>query len=353
VEQIPISAQAAGSNFSIHHADNGLYLIYPSTDSLSLTLVTASTSDDPARPVVQDTTHLDRISYSPDITKDFGRHLFLADHGLRHILYVDREGEDSSVLKWLSKSDADETWWIDAFPGIAEPLLAVAQEDGTVQALIEQESTLSLFRFSREGQPQKLLTAGLPSGRWQPIGDVSPVHRRRFTALTAFDGFSNRLYLVEARSDQIRFEAIYSAGEVHYTTILDGQLLVLVYEPARSILTLLEREFAPDASDPRPFDVLPVTLCEDTSSVFLTTLGGERLFLFNERVYDEQDKGSYQLSLLHPGSTDSEYEKTVLLKGEARIRAFQAIRVGEYLYVLFLRADTLTLLSARLTSFED
>ena len=110
-------------------------------------------------------------------------------------------------------------------------------------------------------------------------------------------------------------------------------------------ITLLNRELL-FPEDPKPFEVSPVTRCEGTTSVFLTDYAGKRLFLFNERVHDQS--GKYQLSLLHRRSTDSKYEKTALVAGDAKIDDFKALKVGDFLYILYRRQDRLTLLSLSL-----
>lgn len=349
VQEIPISNNAAGRNYSLHLSSNRLYMIYPSTAALSLTLVTAEISGRPQHPLVGEPTHLDRISYSPDIEPNFGRHLFLADDRLRHILYIDRESEESSVLKWLSKSDVDDTWWIDAFQGVQEPLLAVAEDDGALQALVIRNGIASFYRFSREGQPQQLSTASLASSRFEAQGDISVVEWENYTALTVFDAYTSRLYLIKPRDNEITSEAIYSTGGVHFATILENHLLVLVFEPAESTITLLSRKLpSPKGTDPRPFEVLPVTRCEGTTSVFLADHAGKRLYLFNERTYDKTDKGMYTLSLLYPHASDSKYEKTTVVEGDVRIDDFKALKAGDFLYVLLRRQDRLMLLSVSL-----
>ncbi len=349
IRETAVSDHSVGLNFSVHLRDAKLYMIYPSLDALSLNLISAEVSRDPLRPNLEDTKYLDRISYSPDIGESFGRHLFLSDDRFQHILYIDREGEDNSVLKWLSRSGTDDTWWIDAFPGMSEPLAAIPEKDGALQVLVSEDTSLSLYRLQPEGQPMQLASAHLSSGPLQPTGRTCLVRQGEYWACSVFDDHSKRLYLIHPRQDTLRIEPVYTSGEVHYSTILEDRLYILLFEPEKSTIALLERTSIWDqAADQRSFAVAPVTLCEGTTSVYLTTFNGQLLFLFNERVTDQQKKTSYQLSLLYPESSGAEYEKLALVEGEAKIEGFTALKAGDTLYVLYLRADTLTLLSGSL-----
>jgi hypothetical protein len=336
-----ISDHSVGLNFSMHLQDTQLYMIYPSLDALSLNLISAELSGDPLDPALGETKYLDRISYSPDIGEDFGRHLFLADDRLQHILYVDREGEENSVLKWLSKTATDDTWWIDAFPGLTEPLAAIPEQGGSLRVVVSEGTALSLYRLQPEGQPLQLAAAPAPAGAFHPMGRTHVVRQGDNWAVSVYDDRSKRLYLVHPGQDTLTIEAVHASGEVHYSTILDDRLYILLFEPATSTIFLLERA-------QRSFEVLPVTLCEGASSLFLTTYAGQRLFLFNERVVDQGEKTGYQLSLLYPESAGGKYEKLALVKGDGNIQGFTALEAADTLYVLYLRGDALSLLAVSL-----
>jgi hypothetical protein len=350
IHEVTISDRSTGINTSIHRIDDRLYVIYPSLDALSLNLLIADIAKDPLRPAVNSTTYLDRISYSPDIDETFGRHLFLAGERLRHILYIDRESEENSVLKWLSKTEEEDTWWIDALPRLANPLAAIPEEGNTLQAVVAEGSSLSLYRLGRASEPTPLGTTKLTSGRFRPLGDVSMMREGDFWAFTAYDGQSRRLYLVYPAKETMCVEPVHTAGEVHHSTLSKGRLRVLLFAPGEFTITLLERPLVrSEPADQQPFDVHPVTLCEGTSSVFLTTYHGQDLFLFNERTTDQENKRSHQLSLLYPDSADEKYEKLALFRGDPAIRGFHALRVDDVLYVLYLRGDALTLLTLSLS----
>jgi hypothetical protein len=209
--------------------------------------------------------------------------------------------------------------------------------------MVAEGRMLSMYRLSREGQPTQLTTTFLSSGGLQPKGAVFVLREGDYWACTVFDGNSKRLYLIHLQQHTLDVEAIHASGEVHYSTILDGHVLILVFEPDESTITLLDR-----ATDQRTFEVLPVTLCEGTTSVYLTSHSGQRLFLFNERIIDQREKTNYRLSLLHPAATGPKYEKLTLVEGDARIEEFSALKAGDSLYVLYLRRDTLNLLSLSL-----
>ena len=344
-----ISDQAVGSNFSLHVQDDQLYMIYPSLDALSLNLSSAEITPESLQPTLEQTKYLDRISYSPDIGEDFGKHLFLVSDPYYHILYVDRESQDNSVLKWLSRTDEEESWWIDAFPGLTDPLAGVPEADGNLEVVFSEGRNLSLYRLHATAQPELLATTSPPSGALVPVGKTCVIRRGDDWAFSVYDANSRRLYLVHPSQDSLRIEAVYASAAVHYVTILDNRLYILVFDPAESTITMLERaSIWQQAAEQRSFEVVPVTLCEGTTSVFMTNYNGEHLFLFTERIVEPQEEIRYQLSLLYPRSADGTYEKAALVEGEARLEGFRAIRAADTLYVLYLETDRLRLLSVSL-----
>jgi hypothetical protein len=348
IREIEVSDHSVGANFSLSLQDGGLTLIYPSIDALSLNFLTAAISPDSRRPTLSDTKYLDRISYSPDIEESFGRHIYLHEGGRQHILYVDREAESSTVLKWLSKADTDDTWWTDAFPGLPEPLAAFAEGDGMLTILVSEERSLLLYRLTPEGQPERLASAQPPSGSLQVVGRSHLVRQEEYWACSAYDGRSKRLYLIHPRGegqDGLAIEAIYASAEIHYSTIFEQRLHILLFDPAEATITLLRRDLL---GDTRPFEVVPITLCEGTNSLYLTDQDGKQLFLFDERVTDHRERTTYQLSVLYPQTDGGKYEKLALVEGNTEIQGFTALRTGNTLYVLYLRAGSLTLLSASL-----
>jgi hypothetical protein len=119
-----------------------------------------------------------------------------------------------------------------------------------------------------------------------------------------------------------------------------------------STITLLETELIRDhALEQKSFDVIPVTLCEGTTSVFLASHEDRRFFLFNERTADQEDKRIYQLSLLYPPTKGPQYRKVPLVTGDVDIEGFRALQVGDCLYVLYLQ-DELRLLSLSLADIS-
>ncbi|MBN2553519.1 MAG: hypothetical protein JXB06_12155 [Spirochaetales bacterium] len=351
VHETVISDHSAALNLSLSLSGERLYMVYPAVDALSLNLVSADIANDPLRPVLNDTTYLDRISYSPDIDDSFGRHLFVPGNRLSHILYLDRESEENSVLKWLSKTETEETWWIDSFPGLSEPLFALDEGNGALRVLVAEAAILSLRRLSREAQPTPLVQAEFPAGKLQLQGDVCVVQQEDYRALTAFDGLTKRLYFITLAEDSIEAVPVYTAGAIHFSTILDDRLLILIYESSQATITLLERAFQRDTKAPQPaFESIPVTLCEGTNSVFLASHRGKRLFLFDEQISDHRERATHQLSILYSGSSQSQCDKLTLIEQEAPIEGFDALKVGDVLYVLYMSGNTLTLLSLSLPS---
>jgi hypothetical protein len=348
-KETAISEQAVGSNFSLDVQDSHLYMIYPSLDALSLNLVSADISAGSLQPTLEETKYLDRISYSPDIGEDFGKHLFAVSDPFYHILYVDRESEEDSVLKWLSKTGEDESWWIDAYPGLPDPLAGVPEQQGNLEVVLSEGGSLTLYRLHTTSQPAALATASPSSGALVPKGENWVVRQGDEWAFSVYDDRSQRLYLVHPSRDTLKIEPVYASGQVHYTTLMDDRLCILVFDAAESTITMLERaSIWPQAADQRAFEVLPVTLCEGTTSVFTTSYRGEHLFLFNERITEAKEPVNYQLSLLYPESAGGKYEKTSLATGQAPIQGFRALLAGDTLYVLYLKTDRLALLTVSL-----
>jgi hypothetical protein len=356
-QEITISESSVGANFSLHLKNDSFDVVYPTLNALSLNYVSlmkeanpagAQGAAEPCSLVVGDTTYLDRISYSPEIDINFGRHLFLAGSRSRHILYTDLENEGNLVLKWLSRTDGDDAWWIDSLPGLRYPLTGRLDEDEEIRAVVAEDGAISLYILNKERDLQRISTTVLPSGAFLAQGDISVVQEDDFWAFTAYDGSSKRLYLFHLKDNEIIPQAVYTAGEVHYSTIVNGRLLILIFEPLESTITLLETESIGDSPrDQKSFDITPVTLCEGTTSVYLASHEGRRFFLFNERTTDQQDNRRYQLSLLYPTTKGPQYRKVPLVTGDVEIERFQALQTGDCLYVLYLQ-DELRLLSLSL-----
>jgi hypothetical protein len=348
IRETAVSDHSVGLNYSLNLDADRMTVIYPALDALSLNLISAELDPDPLQPNIVETKYLDRISYSPDIDETFGQHLYLSDSGYHHVLYIDREDQENAVLKWLTRTDPDDSWWIDAFPGLSRPLSAIPESDGALRIVTSGEDSLFLYRLLPGGQPELLASTAGSAPPIRVSGRVHAVLQGDSWSFSAYDQLSERLYLVHPRQSVFRIEPVYGSAEVHYTTIVDNRLLILLFDPVESTITLLER-----GVDQSSFEATPVTLSEDTHSVFLTSFNGNRLFLFDERIVERQQELLYQLSLLYPDPESGNYEKAVLLKGEEMIQSFTAGRTGDVLYVLYLREEKLTLLSLSLTSLKS
>ena len=358
-QEITIAKSSVGTNFSLHLNNDRFYIVYPALNALSLNFVDIvdsvnlmNAAGKPCSLVVRDTTYLDRISYTPEIDINFGRHLFLAGGSTRHILYTDLESEGNLVLKWLSRTDDDDAWRIDSLPGLRYPLIGRLGKGGEIQAVVAEDGALSLYILNQDRDLKRISTTVFPSGDFVAQGDISVVQQDDFWAFTAYDGSSNRLYWVHVKDNEIAAQAVYTAGMTHYSTIGNGRLLILIFEPLESTITLLETELIGDSAlEQKSFDVIPVTLCEGTTSVFLASYEDRRFFLFNEQTADQEDKRSYQLSLLYPAAKGSQYRKVPLVTGDVGIERFRALQVGDCLYVLYLQ-DELRLLSLSLADIS-
>jgi hypothetical protein len=348
IRDIAITEDQTSPNFSLQQIDKNLLLVYPDLSSLSLNLVTVLLEgQQPDRLDLGETSYLDRISDTPEVEADFGLHLFFTGFAQQQILYVDREEEDRKVLKWLTKKSPEQSWWIDALPDLGRPIAGWDTEGKDLELFFLQERSLNLYRLSEEHDPQLIDGPIRFDGPLVPVGKVSTIHDGGFRAFTVYDSQSRRLYLVSRQGDGIRWEAIYPYGETHCSRVVDSRLLILVYEPPGSALTLLERppkdrELAQEGA----FTAVPVTLCKGTTSVFLAVYRERLYYLFNERSSEGTGAEGFSLSILYPYRTSKgwRYEKVRLVEGEAPIRAFRVHQIDDRLYIAYLR-DSLRLLT--------
>jgi len=352
-----ITEKQSGFNFTIQSTGERLFVTYPDLSTLSLNLVPVDILDqetDPCSLKVDATSFLDRISDTPEIDRGFGAHLLFVDSGGQNIVYSDRESEGSELFKWLSRAKSEETWWIAALTGLGKPLIGRKLGEKRLELVLQRSGSLYLYRLEGEDDPQQIAGPLISATAYVPAGAVSELRQGEYWACTAYDSDSQRLYLVRLGEQKASADPLYSSGEVHHSLIAEDRLLILLYEPESSSLLLLEKPLSAAAEDGAGFEVVPVTVCAGTTSVFLAVVGSKRYFLFNERIAAAESENAYRLALLCPKATNKgvRYDKVDLLESPVQIRRFQALQIGRCLYIACLQ-DGIRLLSFALPDPTD
>jgi hypothetical protein len=332
-----------------------LQVLYPDVESLSLHLRELPL---PAGAGEGKTWYLDRISYTPELDVRFGDSALLWLSGECHIFYTDRETGDRYLLKWVHRRAAEDAFWADVLPYEGRLLGAWVPDGKTIELLLLQQQGLVLQPVGNGSPAREVLRP------FEPGSDICYLEGPAFQGFTAYDSLSRRLYLFRRDGGAVVAEALYPHGEVHFSCLAGEEQLILVYDSARSTLLQLQRR----ATDTR-FEVVPVTLCEGTRSVYLGTWNGQSFYLFDEREISPRETAHFQLSLLFPSSggvastasgpelegsqagNPIRYEKITLLESPEPFQRFRALQSGDSLYVLY-EQEGLNLLTLPLGRLE-
>ena len=289
------------------------FLSYVDRDSRSLVLAAVDGSSPPA--------YLDRITDLPEQDPLAGAHLLFAAGDELHLLYLDRQSEESLLLKYVRKSLSAGTTWLDLLPGSGRPLAAFPSAAG-LEVFLERDQTL----FREGPRPQTVRTP------FRSEGQASLFATEGLRGFTVYDGQTHRLLLFHLRGQEVESLEVARFGQAQDSAV-DGQgrLQILTYDP-RSFRILLYR--TEDLAS--GFQVQPVTLARGTSSLALVRLPGGQGFLFNEISARQHPR--YQVSLLHFLPAEG-YQKTVLYRSEYPVTALRAMPASEALYVALLQED--------------
>lgn len=306
-------APALPGAFSLSGDPAAPYLFYLDRESRALVLTAADGSSPRA--------YLDRITDLPEQDPLLGAHLLFADGDDIHLLYLDRQSEDSRLLKHFKRSGKSGTSWIDVLPASGKPLAAFLSGNGSLDLFVERDQALFRESPQRDSEPVR--------SPFSSAGRVSRIAAEGFQGFTVFDALSHRLLLFRIRGNGIEQLAIARFGEAHDSLLApDGRLQAVVYDP-RSFRILLYSTEDPASG----FDIQPVTLSRGTSSLALVRLPDGLGFLYNETAARSQRR--YLISLLHPWSGDR-YQKTVLYRSARPIASLHAAQARDVLYVAFL-----------------
>jgi hypothetical protein len=312
VLETPVSALP--EPYSLVGGPTTAYLAYNDRDTRALVLAALDGTTPPA--------YLDRVTDLPEQDPLAGTHLLFADGGELHLLYLDRQSEDSLLLKYMKKGAEAQTPWIDVLPAAGKPVAAFAAADGSLDLFVEKDQ--ALHRYDPQ---EKLVRAPFHSE-----GRAARLAAEGFQGFTVFDSAAHRLLLFRLRGQEVEQLEVARFGKAHDSAAApEGRIQILAYDPRSYRILLFE------TADPASgFRVRPVTLSRGTTSVALLRLPGGPGFLFDE--LSTQRRRRWQISLLHP-SQENGYLKTVLYRSERPVAALQAVAARNAFFVAFLEEN--------------
>lgn len=313
-----------GADFSLVENDHSLHLLFADYKTLSLRLLILDNENPRGKLEIKEDHFLDKVSFSPEIDSLFGNHIYLVKENQQHLFYLDQEGEDRRILKWIRKALSEEKWKIDAYPFSGRIISAILNENADV--FFHQRGALYHLPCSPAEQAVKniLTTSSLSS-------EASLIQQGSFKGFTIFDGDTKKLQLITPSVNGYKAEPLIDSGEIHYSTIDNHQHLhILTHTQNSNELTLYRQN--PDGDS---FELTPVTLSRGTRSVFLFNINGTDIFLFNESGKNQNQEHIYQLVILFP--QESKYTKAVLLQNTIPISGFKALLSGDKLYIALLQ----------------
>jgi hypothetical protein len=319
VLETPVSPRPG--SFSLAAGPTAPYLAYVDRDSRALVLTTADGSSPSA--------YLDRITDLPEQDPLSGVHLLFAAGQDLHLLYLDRQSEESLLIKHVRKATESGTAWIDLLPGGGKPIAAFLTAGG-LDVFLERDQALW-----REGPG-----AGLVRNPFRSEGSSSRFAADGFQGFTVFDSATHRLLLFLLQGQQVETLEVARFGQAQDSAVdPEGRLQILAYDP-RSYRIVLYQTADPASG----FEIRPVTLSRGTSSLALVHLPGGPGFLFNE--VSARRRPRYQVCLLHFQSEQG-YVKTVLYRSERPITALRTCLHRDALFVALLE-DSLRVLRLEL-----
>jgi hypothetical protein len=332
-----LSQESIRGQFSMQAVGEELHILFPERDTLTLKLLVLS-PDRGYRFENNTASYLDRISYTPDVDVYFGEHLYLAWKDNQDIYLYDRQSETKEVLKHISRTPADEAWWIDLISADGRLTAALYRAEG-IDLFFNTEDELMHLQPSSGVSPESILKPFKAGGAARILSGTAEA------GFTVYDEISRQLYRITFHDTSYRAQALLSGGPVHHAALRDNsELDILTYDPEKSELLLFSED------GPGQFNETAVTLCRGTTSVFFFPVNGRRMFVFNEVTLDRKRNTSHCLSLLYPEG--SKYKKIVLFEDAQPIQRFQAVFMKGCLYVCFVQ-ESLRLLSARFSGLDS
>ena len=313
VLQAPALAQPAWFSLSAGTQAPCLAYVDPQTSALVLADLEGA-----ARPA-----YVDRVTDLPEQDPLLGAHLLFADGGFLHLLYLDRQSEDSRLLKHLTRP-AEQASLIDVLPVTGKPVAAFVLADGALDLFLERDGALY-----REGP---LGSGALVQAPFEAAGPASRIVGQNTRGFTVYDSSSRRLLLFLDGAGQAYTIARF--GEAQDCLLAaDGRLQAAAYDPRTSRLVLFETANPGDG-----FSVQPVTLSRDTTALAVVDFGGRPGFLFNETA--PRGDRRHLVSLLYPSAgAGAPYAKAILHRSTRPASGLRAVQRWRYLYVAFFEEE--------------
>ena len=274
-------------------------------------------------------TIVDKIDVSPPLSPTFGAHVLSTHGNTVDILYLDREGEDRSILKLASKSLDAPQWNLDVLEPAGQPLAALPEANGTLTVFWAADAILS--RRLPGSSPLSILRSSFQLGGHPSVYGPG--------GFSVYDAAARSLVVVSGSETGFISRELAGAAPVHSSLISsDGMLAVLTWDAQTRRLFLLEQR-----SETEKISRSTITLSEGTGTVALLPAPGRStyMFLFDEERQLGGMRVRHQLSIIAPGyllgAIGARYRKATLLSGMEPIDGFAATETQDALYVLALQ----------------
>jgi len=274
-------------------------------------------------------TIVDKIDVSPPLSPTFGAHVLSTHGNTVDILYLDREGEDRSILKLASKSLDAPQWNLDVLEPAGQPLAALPEANGTLTVFWAADAILS--RRLPGSSPLSILRSSFQLGGHPSVYGPG--------GFSVYDAAARSLVVVSGSETGFISRELAGAAPVHSSLISsDGMLAVLTWDAQTRRLFLLEQR-----SETEKISRSTITLSEGTGTVTLLPAPGRStyMFLFDEERQPGGMRVRHQLSIIAPGyllgAIGARYRKATLLSGMDPIDGFAAAETQDALYVLALQ----------------
>lgn len=318
LNQVDLSDGLIAPRYSFRTVGAELHLLFADQDSLALKLMIIPSTDIENLP---QTYFLDRISYTPELGRVFGEHLYAINNDYQHVLYIDQESLDKSILKWINKPLSADTWNIDILP-YSNRLIAVLED--SLDVFIERDNGLYLMSLQSGFVPVRILE------NFSSIGDIGVFPG----GFTVYNTQANELILIKREAEAYTSKVLLSSGKVHYSNFSGDSLRILYYDNSDLML------YSESGGDKQL-----ITPCQGTTSVFLFTEGEQQFYLFNETIGTNDQVDLHRISLIYPlhSRKPSKYGRKLLWSDSLPILSFKAI-YGEKKLVVALNQGILRLL---------
>ncbi len=332
-ETLEFPGTAAPTAASLAVTGGRVYVVFAdlATTSLELFELPAATALPSTAPPPS---FVDRIDVAPPLAATFGAHAVgVAPSGAVELLYVDRERDEQTLLKRVTRPAGSSDWLLALEAPVGLPLAVVPLGRSVFASFWEARGTL----LARLGSaPLVVRQAFALVGRTVslPADAASP------PAFLASDRASGSLLVVSPPSGQPMVRKVTASADAYAAVRTpQGGLAVATWDRERKRIMLEETQ---GSASPRETVVAP---SDGVSSLALAASPAGWVFVFDEVVPAPLGRWTHGLSMLVPGRP--RYRKLVLSRGLDPVRLFRTCEVDGWLYVLEIR-DKARLLRTRI-----